>query len=406
MTAPSSTTRPAAAATPHASAATTLLLAVACGATVANIYYAQPLAGEIAASLGMVPATAGLVVTMTQIGYAVGLFFLVPLADLIENRRLIVVCSLLDALALCGAALAPSAGAFLAAAAAIGVVSVAVQILIPLAAHLAPDATRGRVVGTVTSGLMIGILAARPLASLIAAETSWRVVFFASSALMVALAVVLARSLPYRAPETRMSYLALIRSMARIVAETPILRLRAFYQAMLFTSFSLFWTTSPLLLGGPDYRFTQRGIGLFALVGVSGAIAAPLAGRLADRGWSRIATGGAIALVALGLIVTMIAPQGSTAALVGLLAAAVLIDFGVQSNLVLGYRAIFNVAPLARARMNGVYLAGLFAAGAVGSALGAFVFAHAGWRAAATLGLLFPALAMARFLAAVARGRE
>jgi predicted MFS family arabinose efflux permease len=390
---------------PQITSATTLLLALACGATVANIYYAQPLAGEIARSLGMAPATAGLVVTMTQVGYVFGLLFLVPLADLVENRRLIVVCTALDAVALACAAFAPTAAAFLAAAAAIGVVSVAVQIVVPLAAHLAPDATRGKVVGMVTSGLMIGILAARPLASLIAAETSWRAVFVASSVLMVALTILLSRALPYRAPEARMSYVALLRSMARLAAETPILRLRALYQAALFTTFSLFWTTSPLLLAGPDYGFTQRGIGLFALVGVSGAIAAPIAGRLADRGYSLAATGAAILLVALGLIVTLIAPHGSTAGLASLAFAAVAIDFGVQSNLVLGYRAIFNVAPDARARLNAVYLASLFASGAVGSALGVWAFAHGGWRAAVAVGLVTPCLAMALFLWRLARGR-
>jgi predicted MFS family arabinose efflux permease len=253
---------------------------------------------------------------------------------------------------------------------------------------------------------MIGILAARPLASFIAAETSWRVVFVLSSALMVGLAALLSRALPYRAPEARMSYPALIRSMARLAADTPILRLRTFYQAMLFSAFSLFWTTSPLLLAGPDYGFSQRGIGLFALVGVSGAIAAPIAGRLADRGWSTPATGAAIGLVVLGLAITLITPQGSPAALAGLLLAAVIIDFGAQSNLVLGYRAIFNVAPDARARMNGVYLAGLFASGAVGSALGGFAFAHGGWRVAAMTGLVFPCLALARFLLRIATGKR
>ncbi len=390
---------------PEISAATTLLLAFACGATVANIYYAQPLAGEIAQSLGMAPATAGLVVTLTQLGYMFGLLFLVPLADLVENRKLIVACTLLDAAALASAAFAPGAAAFLAAAAAIGFVSVAVQIVVPLAAHLATDATRGRVVGLVTSGLMVGILFARPVASFVAAASSWRVVFIASAILMVALALLLSRTLPIRKPVSRMSYPALLRSMARLAAETPVLRLRAFYQAMLFTTFSLFWTTSPLLLASPAYGFTQKGIGLFALVGVSGAIAAPIAGRLADRGFSRAATGGAIALVALGLLGTLFAPEGSKAGLAMLVVAAIVIDFGVQTHLVVGFRAIFSVAPEARGRMNGVYLAGLFAAGAVGSALGGYAFAHAGWRAAACVGLFFPCLALARFLFGLARGQ-
>src|SRR5208337_5003645 len=166
----------------------------------------------------------------------------------------------------------------------------------------------------VVSGLLVGIMVARPVASFIASQASWRAVFAVSAALMVVLGLVLSRTLPVRRPEARMSYGALIGSMARLAAATPILRLRAFYQSCLFAAFSLFWTTTPLLLAGPDYRLTQRGIALFALAGVSGAVAAPIAGRLADRGFSRPATGAAIILVALAFIATMVTRQGSSLA--------------------------------------------------------------------------------------------
>src|SRR5208337_3080633 len=206
--------------------------------------------------------------------------------------------------------------------------------------------------------------AARPVASFIASQTSWRAVFAASAALMVALGLVLSRTLPVRTPEAQMGYGRLIGSMARLAAATPVLRLRAFYQACLFAAFSLFWTTTPLLLAGPDYRLTQRGIALFALAGVSGAVAAPIAGRLADRGLTGPATAGAICLAAFGFLATMAIPQGSTPALALLVAAAVAVDFGVQANVVLGMRAIFALAPEARGRLNGVYIATFFAAGA------------------------------------------
>ncbi len=338
---------------PQISPGTILLLAAACGLIVANIYYAQPLIGPIAQSLGLAPQAAGLIVTMSQIGYGAGLMFIVPLGDLIENRRLVLASLALSAIALAAAAFAPSAAAFLVCAGAIGLGSVAVQILVPLAAHLAPDATRERVVGMVSSGLMIGIILARPVSSFIAAQSSWRAVFVASAAMMVALAAVLSRALPVRAPDTRMTYRALIASMARLAAATPILRRRAFYQACRFFAFSLFWTTTPLLLAGPHYQLTQNGIALVALAGVSGAIAAPIAGRLADRGLSRPATGAAIALVIAALLVTLYAPPGSSMALALLVAAAIVIDFGVQANLVLGFRAIFALAPDARGRLNG-----------------------------------------------------
>ena len=330
---------------PEISATTTLLLAFACGATVANIYYAQPLAGEIAQSLGMAPATAGLVVTLTQLGYMFGLLFLVPLADLVENRKLIVACTLLDAAALASAAFAPGAAAFLAAAAAIGFVSVAVQI-----------------VGSPRGASRDGRDARTRRRSCDERAHGWHSLCPPGRELrrgreFVARCVRCVRHPDGRARASVVTHPshskarfanelpALLRSMARLAAETPVLRLRAFYQAMLFTTFSLFWTTSPLLLASPAYGFTQKGIGLFALVGVSGAIAAPIAGRLADRGFSRAATGGAIALVALGLLGTLFAPEGSKAGLATLVVAAIVIDFGVQTHLVVGFRAIFSVAP-------------------------------------------------------------
>jgi predicted MFS family arabinose efflux permease len=339
---------------PAVTSGTILTLAAACGLLVANIYYAQPLIAEIAQSLGLATGAAGLIVTMSQIGYGLGLLFVVPLGDLVENRRLILISATLSAVALACAAFAPSAGVFLTCAAVIGLGSVAVQILIPLAAHLAPDATRGRVVGMVSSGLMIGIMLARPVSSFIAAQSSWRVVFGLSAAVMVILAAALSRSLPTRTPRTKMTYGELMGSMVHLVRGTPILRRRAFIQGCLF-------------------------IALFALAGVSGAIAAPIAGRVADRGWGRRATGAAIALVALTMLGSIFVPQGSAVALLLLVAAAIAVDFGVQANLVFGYRAIFALAPEARGRLNGVYLSTAFVGGAIGSALGAWAYARGGW---------------------------
>ena len=382
------------------------MLAAACGLLVANIYYAQPLIAEIARSLGLATGAAGLIVTMSQIGYGVGLLFVVPLGDLVENRRLILISVALSAVALACAAFAPSAAVFLACAAVIGLGSVAVQILIPLAAHLAPDATRGRVVGTVSSGLMIGIMLARPVSSFVAAQSSWRVMFGLSAAAMVVLAATLSRALPRRVPQTKMTYGELMGSMVHLVMATPVLRRRAFYQACLFFAFSLFWTTIPLLLAGPHYGLTQNGIALFALAGVSGAIAAPIGGRVADRGWGRPATGCAIGIVALAMLGSIIVPQGSAVAILLLAAAAIAIDFGCQANLVLGFRAIFSLAPDARGRLNGVYLSTAFVGGAIGSALGAWAYARGGWSLACCIGLTPPLIALARFLVGVATGSE
>ncbi|MBR0834279.1 MFS transporter [Bradyrhizobium manausense] len=367
----------------------TFVLAAACGMVAANIYYAQPLIAPISAALGLSHAAAGLIVTMTQIGYGTGLLFIVPLGDLVENRTLICIVIALGAAALLAAAFATHALPFLIAALFIGLGSVAVQIIIPYAAHLAPEAVRGRVVGNVSTGLMLGIMLARPVSSFVTAASSWHAVFFCSAALMIVLAIVLRLTLPKRRPVARMHYGALLLSMPHLVRTTPLLRRRALYQAGLFGAFTLFWTVVPLQLVS-QFGFTQRGIALFALAGVSGVFAAPIAGRLADGGHSRIATLAAMLFVALGFLVTHVGAAGSALNLAGLVVAAIAIDFGVQGNVVLGFRAIFVLGHEHRSRLNGLYMATFFAAGAAGSGLGAWAFAQGGWTLASAIGLALP----------------
>lgn len=372
----------------------TLLLAFSCGLIVANIYYAQPLIGPISAELGLSPRLAGLLVTMSQIGYGIGLLMIVPLGDLIENRKLVISVIALGAVALAGAALATQPATFLAAAFLIGLGSVAVQILIPYAGHLAPEATRGRAVGNVTTGLMLGIMLARPLSSFVAGHASWHVIYAGSAVAMVALAIVLRLMLPPRAPTARLSYGQLLGSMVTLYRNTPLLRRRALYQAALFGTFSLFWTTVPLLLSGPDFGLSQTGIALFALVGVAGAIMAPVAGRIGDRGWTRPATIAAILLCAGGFAVTCIFPLGTSLSLAMLLVAAIAIDCGAQLNLILGYRVLFALGAEQRARLNGLYMTTFFVAGAAGSGIGAFAYAYGGWSLAGAIGTALPLLAL------------
>jgi predicted MFS family arabinose efflux permease len=375
----------------------TFLLAVACGLIVANLYYAQPLVGPISASLGLSPEAAGLIVTMAQMGYVAGLLLIVPLGDLFENRNLVLCVIGVAAVALFGAALSTQPLPFLFAALLIGLGSVAVQILIPYAAHLAPEAARGRVVGDVTTGLMIGIMLARPASSFIASISSWHVVYVFSGTVMVVLAIVLFCALPRRTPKAQIRYGALLASMGLLFMTTPILRRRALYQAFLFGAFSLFWTTIPLLLAGPEFHMSQRGIALFALAGVAGAVAASIAGRLADRGWSRAATGAAMLISALAFVLTLVGEAGSTTSLVLLVAAAILLDFGVQGNVVLGYRALFMLGAEYRSRLNGLYMATFFLAGAAGSGVGAWAFARGGWELASCVGLALPVAALIYF---------
>lgn len=383
---------------PAISARLTLLLATACGAIAANVYYAQPLVEPISRALGMTPKAAGLIVTLTQIGYGLGLLLVVPLADRVENRTLILASMGLATVSLLAAAVAPSAMLFLLAAFFIGVGSIAVQILVPYASHLAPPASRGRVIGNVMSGLTLGIMLARPIASFVTELLSWHEVFMLSAGVMIVLALVLARALPPRRPQTRPGYGELLRSMLGLMVTEPVLRRRALYQAALFGVFSLFWTTAPLLLLGPAFRLTHNGVALFALAGVAGAVAAPIAGRIADRGWS--GTGTVLAMLATSgaLLATLLAQHSSTLALAILVAAAILIDFAVTANLVFGQRAIFLLSAELRSRINGLYMATFFMGGAVGSAVGVWAYASAGWPGVVWIGTALPLLALAYFM--------
>ncbi|MES2898895.1 MAG: MFS transporter [Pseudomonadota bacterium] len=371
-----------------------LLLAIAAGVIVANLYYAQTLVAPIARATGLSTESAGLIVTLTQIGYTLGLLFIVPLGDLLENRGLIVSGLLFTAVALLVAAVSTSAWVFLAAALAIGLGSVAAQILVPFAAHLSHESTRGQTVGKVVSGLLIGIMLARPAASLIADHASWHVVFGGAAVLMVVLAGVLRARLPERMPTSPLPYSKLIGSLWHLFAKTPMLRRRAAYHAGLFGSFSLFWTVTPIFLAGPQFNLSQTSIAIFALVGMAGAVASPIAGRLADRGYTLIATAGALVLGIFSFALPMFAPHSTTLALGLLVVASILLDMSVAANLVLGQRAIFSLGAEVRSRLNGLYFATFFAGGAAGSALGAWMYAVYGWNAALLTGMAFPGLAL------------
>lgn len=375
----------------------TPLLAAACGMVVANLYYAQPLVGPIAKALSLSPEAAGLIVTLIQAGYCLGLLLLVPLADIVENRRL--VCRLLagTALALAAAALATHAGTFLLAAWVMGLCSVAVQVLVPFAAHLAPDHARGRAVGNVTSGLLLGIMLARPVSSIVADLAGWHAIFALSAIAMTLLAALLRRRLPARRPPLGPGYARTIASMWGLLRTQPVLRRRAAYQAGIFGAFSLFWTTAPLWLAGPAFGLTQKGIALFALAGVAGAVSAPIAGRLSDRGHGKPVTAFALLLGAGSFALSRVGAEGSLLSLSALTLAAIVLDFGVSANLVVGQRAIFALSAEHRGRLNGLYMAIFFVGGAIGSALGAWAYARGGWAWASAIGFALPALALGYF---------
>jgi predicted MFS family arabinose efflux permease len=376
------------------------IFATACGLAVANIYYSQPLLGLIAPALGLRPGLAGLIVALTQLGYGAGLLFLVPLSDVIENRRLVIWALGAVVLGLFGIALSDSAVTFMAASFVVGVSAVATQILVPFASHLAPEESRGKVVGTVMSGLLGGIMLARPFSSYIAATFGWRAVFYISAGMMLALMLALLRALPERRPATKLDYAQILRSLPGLVARTPLLRRRAFYQGMMFAGFNLFWTGAPLLLAR-EFDLGHRSIALFALAGAAGALSAPVAGRLADRGLARPATGWALVSALIAFIIAAAAGYAHSIAL--LVVAALVLDAAVQVCQVLSLRSIYMLAPDLRGRLNGLFIAFAFLGGATGSGLAAAVYASRGWSTVASLGALFIFIALAQYASELRR---
>jgi predicted MFS family arabinose efflux permease len=367
-----------------------LVLAVACGMTVANIYYAQPLLAPIASSYGVGQGSTALVVTLTQFGYAVGLVLLLPLGDLLENRALVSRILLVTAAALLGAGLSPYFGVFLAMSVLVGTTSVVAQILIPIAAHLAPERDRGRFVGTVMTGLLLGILLARTVSSLVAAALGWRTIYLISAALMVGLSAVLRRLLPERHAHHTGGYRDLMLSVVRLAREEPALRRCAVRQGLLFGAFSCFWSSVAFeLIRG--HGLGQFGIGVFALVGAAGAGAAPLAGWLGDRGHGRAGSGLAIALAAVAMI---LADYGA-GHLVLLALAGVLLDLAVQGHQVFSQREIYGLRSDARARVNTVFMTSVFLGGALGSALAGLTGNVYGWRGVTLLGAALASVSLA-----------
>ncbi|KPY34698.1 MFS transporter [Pseudomonas syringae] len=371
-----------------------MLFAFCCGAIVANIYYAQPIIELIAPDIGLSSTAASLIVSLTQIGYALGLFFLVPLGDLLENRRLMLVTTVVAILSLLGAAFAEQPNVFLLVSLLVGFSSVSVQMLIPLAAHLAPEESRGRVVGGIMGGLLLGILLARPIASLVADHFGWRAVFGSAAVVMIGISVVLATTMPKRVPDHRASYGQLLFSLWTLLRTQPVLRQRAFYQACMFATFSLFWTAVPLELSR-NHGLSQSQIAIFALIGAIGAIAAPISGRLADAGYTRIASLGALLFGALSFLPGLVHPAYSV---IGLAITGVVLDFCVQTSMVLGQRTVYALDAASRSRLNALYMTSIFIGGAIGSAVASPLFDHGGWTWVLIAGTALPLIALLALL--------
>ncbi|HLI24537.1 MAG TPA: MFS transporter [Acidimicrobiales bacterium] len=367
------------------------LLSVACGVSAAGLYYAQPLLQTIARAFGTTAGAAALVVTLSQVGYAVGLALLVPAGDLLDRRRMAPAVLLVSAAALAASAVVPGMGALVGAAFVVGLGAVAAQILVPFAASLATDEARGRVTGTVMSGLLLGILLARTVSGAVAGAFGWRVVYWAAAVVVTATAAALWRALPADRHQDSLPYLGLLRSNATLWTTEPLLRWRMVLGALCFACFSVFWTTAAFLLAGPPYHYGDTVIGLFGLVGAAGALCATFAGRLADRGHTSVAT---FAFSGL-LVVSFVMLLGGRHRLGLLIAGIVVLDVGVQGLHITNQSLVFRLPAQLRSRVNSNYMVAYFAGGAVGSALSGAVYAADGWTAVCALGAACGLLAVA-----------
>lgn len=371
----------------------TAVLAVAVGIIVLALFGSQPLVGIIGHELGLAPDLSGLPTTLTMLGYTTGLILLVPLTDILENRRLILTTLAANICALLTLACSATATMFLFASFVCGVSISAIQILVSVAAALSPDARRGRTVGNVVSGLMLGILFSRPIASLVTEALGWRAFYALLGATVATLVAVLSVSLPTLRPAEKTTYAHLIGTLALILKDEPILRRRALSQALCMAAFSVFWTAIALRLAQAPFALGQTGMALFALAGAAGAVIAPVAGRAGDRGLTRPATALAHATVIAAMVLAYLGGAvligSGTLALGVLLIAAILLDLGVIADQTLGRRAVNLVRPEARGRMNGLFTGLFFLGGAAGSAISGFAWSAWGWTGVCAIGLGF-----------------
>ncbi|MDA8073540.1 MAG: MFS transporter [Actinomycetota bacterium] len=372
-----------------------LVMAVATGLTVANDYFAQPLLPVIGRDLHMSAGAAGLIVTVAQLGYAAGLLLVLPLGDILERRRLVVGLSLATAAALVGFALSGSGTWVLLAAGVVGVTTTLAQILVPFAASLALPHKRGQVVGTVMSGLLVGILLARTLAGALAQAGTWRTVYLFSAGMMVLQAVVLHVALPTWREHRHLRYPSALRSTARLLVQEPLIRLRSCFGLLGFATFSVLWTSMAYLLSA-RYHYGPGIIGLFGLAGAAGALTASVAGRRSDLGKMRSTT----VITALALCISWPLLWLGERSVVPFLVGVVVLDIGAQGLHITNQGAIYRIRPEARSRVTSVYMVCYFIGGAAGSALSTSIYQRWGWGGVSALGASFATAALMLAVAA------
>ena len=374
--------------TPGLSPALILLMSVATGLAVASNYYAQPLLDTIARAFNLSASSAGFIVTAAQLGYAAGLLFLVPLGDMFERRMLIVSMTLLAAGGMLITASSQSLTMMIVGTALTGLFSVVAQILVPRAATLASPDKRGKVVGTIMSGLLLGILLARTVAGLLASLGGWRTVYWVASVLMVVMALALWRGLPKVKQENHLNYPQLLASVFSLFTQDKLLRTRALLGCLTFANFSILWTSMAFLLAAPPFNYSEGVIGLFGLAGAAGALGARPAGGLADKGKSHLTTTAGLVLLLLSWAAIWYGHVSVLALIVGIL----VLDLTVQGVHITNQTVIYRVKPEARNRLTAGYMTSYFIGGAAGSLISASAWQHAGWSGVCGIGAIVAAL--------------
>ena len=365
-----------------------LLMSVATGLAVASNYYAQPLLDTIARAFDLSASSAGFIVTAAQLGYAAGLLFLVPLGDMFERRMLIVSMTLLAAGGMLITASSQSLTMMIIGTALTGLFSVVAQILVPLAATLASPEKRGKVVGTIMSGLLLGILLARTVAGLLASLGGWRTVYWVASVLMVIMALALWRGLPRVKQENHLNYPQLLASVFSLFTRDKLLRTRAILGCLTFANFSILWTSMAFLLAAPPFNYSEGVIGLFGLAGAAGALGARPAGGLADKGKSHMTTSAGLVLLLLSWAAIWYGHVSVLALIVGIL----VLDLTVQGVHITNQTVIYRVKPDARNRLTAGYMTSYFIGGAAGSLISASAWQHAGWTGVCAIGAIVAAI--------------
>lgn len=377
----------------------TLLFAVAGGAAVGNLYWAQPLLVQMATDLGVEPAAAGLLVTWTQIGYALGILLLVPLGDTLPRHRLIPAVMAASVMALVGAAFAPGFAVLALALGLLGLSSVAGQVIIPLAGDLATATQRGRAVGTIVSGVLTGVLVSRTVSGLIASVMGWRAVYAAAAVITVTLLLLIARATPRLPNRVATPYPSLIASVFTTTAQIPAARWLLLIAGCHFGVFNLFWTATTFLLSAEPYGYSTAQIGLVSLVGIAGAVAAQRIGILEDTGHGTAAMGAFGLVAAVGMAITWFATTSIWSVLVG----ALILNVGIQGAGVLTQTRLLSLSTHARSRLNTALVTSNFLFGATCSALAAWLWRQGGWPAVAIGGMAVLGLGLLTWIAAKAR---